>query len=318
MSHPKTLLLHEAPHGGDPDSLAAELKEQTADLGLVRAQNYDDALQHIKTADIVITRKLTNELLGQAENLDWIQALNAGVDSYDLDRIGDMNITLTNASGVHANPIAEQVLGYMLMFERNLNQGLEQQRRREWNHYGGGELRRQTLGVLGVGKIGSRIAQLGSALDMRVLGTKRDTNEIPDSVDEIFPPQETHTVLGRCDYVVVACPLNESTRGSIGLPEFASMKHDSVVINIGRGAVVDQDDLITAIQKSKIRGAALDVTDPEPLPEDSPLWELSNVIITPHMAGSTPHYWERCAEIFSTNYARYLEQNYEEFINRVL
>jgi phosphoglycerate dehydrogenase-like enzyme len=318
VSHPKTLLLHEAPHGGNPDSLAAELKAQTTDLDLVRAQHYDDALQHIRTADVVITRELNEELLGQAENLDWIQALNAGVDSYDLDQIEDRGIILTNASGVHANPIAEQVLGYMLMFERNLHQGLEQQRRREWNHYSGGELRGQTLGVLGVGKIGSRIAQLGSALDMHVLGTKRDTTEVPDGVDEIFPPQETHTVLGRSDYVVVACPLTENTRGLIGLPEFASMKHDSVLVNIGRGAVVDQDDLITAIQKSKIRGAALDVTDPEPLPEDSPLWELSNVVVTPHMAGSTPHYWERCAEIFSTNYAQYLDQNYESFVNRVL
>lgn len=318
MSHPKTLLLHEVPHGGNPDALAAELEAQTANLDLVRARHYDDALQHIETADVVITRELNEELLKQANNLDWIQALNAGVDSYDLDRIEERGIILTNASGVHANPIAEQVLGYMLMFERNLHQGLEQQRRREWNHYSGGELRGQTLGVLGVGEIGSRIAQLGWALDMHVLGTKRDTTELPDGVDEIFPTEETHTVLGRSDYVVVACPLTESTRGLIGLPEFASMKHDSVLINIGRGAVVDQDDLITAIQKSKIRGAALDVTDPEPLPEESPLWELSNVVVTPHMAGSTPHYWERCAEIFSTNYVQYLDQNYESFVNRVL
>lgn len=318
VTHPKTLLLHEVPHGGNPDSLAAELRGQTAELDLVRAQNYDDALQHIKTADVVITRELTDELLGRAENLDWIQALNAGVDSYDLERIEKRDIILTNASGVHANPIAEQVLGYMLLFERNLHRGLEQQRRREWNHFGGGELRGQTLGILGVGEIGSRIAQLGSALDMHVLGTKRDTTETPDGVDEILSPQETHTVLGRSDYIVVACPLTESTRGLISLPEFASMNHDAVLINIGRGAVVNQEDLITAIQKSKIKGAALDVTDPEPLPEESPLWTLSDVIITPHMAGSTPHYWERCAELFATNYAQYRKQNYEAFVNRVL
>lgn len=315
---PKTLLLHEVPHGSDPDELAEELERQTPELDLVRAQSYDDALHHMETADVVITRELTSELLDHANELDWIQALNAGVDSYDLDRIEEMGVTLTNASGVHANPIAEQVLGYMLVFERNIHQGIEQQRRREWHHYGGGELRGQTLGVLGVGEIGGRIAELGSALGMNVIGTKRDTSETPDGVDELVPPEKTHTVLGRSDYVVVACPLTESTEGMLGLPEFASMKHDAVLINIGRGPIVDQDDLVTALQKSKIRGAALDVTDPEPLPQDSPLWDLSDVIITPHMAGSTPHYWKRCADIFSTNYERYLDADSDSFVNRVL
>lgn len=315
---PTVLLFHEVPHSGDPDDLADELEQQTQNIELIRAQNYDDAKRHIETADIVITRELTSELLQQADELDWIQALNAGVDSYDLDRIEKMNVVLTNVSGVHANPIAEQTLGYMLVFERNIHQGLEQQRRHEWHHYNGGELRGQTLGVLGVGEIGARIADLGSALGMTIIGTKRDTENVSDSVDEIFPPQETHTVLGRSDYVVVACPLTEDTQGMLGLPEFSSMKHDAVLINIGRGPVVNQADLVTALQKNKIRGAALDVTDPEPLPQNSPLWDLSNVIVTPHMAGSTPHYWERCADIFSTNYEHYLNGDLDALINRVL
>jgi phosphoglycerate dehydrogenase-like enzyme len=315
---PKALLLHEAPHGGNLDELAAEIERQTPGLELMRAANYDESLRNIETADIVITRELTPELLDHAVELDWIQALNAGVDSYDLDRIEDIGITLTNASGVHANPIAEQVLGYMLVFERNIHVGIEQQRRCEWRHYTGGELRGQTLGVLGVGEIGGRIAELGSALGMTVLGTKQDTSESPAGVDELFPPQETHTVLGRSDHVVVACPLTESTEGMIGLPEFASMKHDGVLINIGRGPVVNQEELVTALRKGKIRGAALDVTDPEPLDEDSPLWNLSDVIITPHMAGSTPHYWERSADIFSTNYEHYLDGDFDSFVNRVL
>lgn len=315
---PETLLLHEVPHGGDPDDLADELERQTSDLDLVRAESYDESLHHIETADIVITRALTSELLDHATELDWIQALNAGVDSYDLDRIEDMGVVLTNASGVHSNPIAEQTLGYMLTFERNLLQGIDQQRRHEWHRYTGGELRGKTLGVLGVGEIGGRIAELGSALDMTVLGTKRDTSEVPNGVDELFSPQETHTVLGKSDYVVVACPLTDSTEGMLGLPEFASMKHDAVLINIGRGPVVNQDDLVTALRKGKIRGAALDVTDPEPLPQDSPLWDLSDVLITPHMAGSTPYYWKRSAEIFSTNYEQFLTDDTDSFVNRVI
>lgn len=315
---PTALLFEEIPHGGDPDELATELERQTENLDLVRARSRDDVLRHIETADVVITRYLTPDLLDRAEELDWIQALSAGVDSYDLERLEERGITLTNASGVHANPIAEQALGYMLVFERNIRQGIEQQERREWNHYGGGELRGQTLGVIGVGEIGGRVAELGSALGMDVLGTKRDTSVVPNGVDEIFPPDETHAVLGRSDYVVVACPLTESTRGLLGLAEFRSMKHDAVLVNVGRGPVVDQDDLVTALQKNKIHGAALDVTDPEPLPQESPLWDLSDVLITPHMGGSTPHYWKRCADIFSTNCEHYVDGNVDAFVNRIV
>ncbi|WP_137285842.1 D-2-hydroxyacid dehydrogenase [Halorussus salinisoli] len=315
---PTTLLLHEAPHGGNSAELAREIERQATDVDLQLAESYDDARTRIESADIVITRELTSELLDHADNLDWIQALNAGVDSYDLNRIEDMGVILTNAAGVHANPIAEQVLGYMLIFERNLHRGIEQQRQNIWQHYSGGELRGQTLGVLGVGEIGGRIAELGSALGMTVLGTKRDTSTAPDTVDEIHPPDETHQVLAESDYVAIACPLTDQTEGLLGLQEFASMKRDGVVINIGRGPVINQDDLVTAIQKGKIRGAALDVTDPEPLPLDSPLWDLSDVIVTPHMAGSTPHYWERSAEIFATNYERYLAGETDAFVNRVI
>lgn len=315
---PTTLLLHEVPHGGDPAALAHEIKRHAADVDLVRAGDHDEALEGMESANIVVTRDLTPELLDRASDLDWIQALSAGVDSYDLDRIEEMGVVLTNAAGVHANPIAEQVLGYMLTFERNIHQGIEQQRRAEWHHYGGGELRGQTLGVLGVGEIGGRIAELGSALGMTVLGTKRDTTTVTDAVDEVFPPSRTDQVLGRSDYVVVACPLTDETEGLLGIQQFASMKHDAVLINIARGPIVDQDDLVTAIQKGKIRGAALDVTDPEPLPRDSVLWNLTDVIVTPHMAGSTPHYWERCAEIFATNYEHYLAGDTDAFVNRIV
>ena len=315
---PTTLLLHEVPHGGDPAALAHEIERHARDVDLVRAENYGDALERMESADIVITRELTPELLDRASDLDWIQALSAGVDSYDLDRIEEMDVVLTNAAGVHANPIAEQVLGYMLTFERNLHRGFEQQQRAEWQHYGGGELRGQTLGVLGVGEIGGRIAELGSALGMTVLGTKRDTTTVTEAVDEVFPPSGTDQVLGRSDYVVVACPLTDETEGLLGLQQFASMKHDAVLVNIARGPIVDQDDLITAIQKGKIRGAALDVTDPEPLPRDSVLWNLTDVIVTPHMGGSTPHYWKRCAEIFAANYEQYLAGDTDAFVNRIV
>jgi phosphoglycerate dehydrogenase-like enzyme len=314
---PSVLQMYELPHRGDPDDLRTELERRVPDVELTLASSYQDALERIGEADVVVTRKLTLELLDAADRLRWVQAINAGVDSYPLERLRSMGVTLTNASGVHAEPIAQQVLGYVLVYERNLLEGLDQQRRHVWRRYTAGELTGKTLGVLGVGRIGGRIAELGSAVGMRVVGTKRDPSTAPDVLEEVYPPEETHRVLSQSDYVVVACPLTDETEGMLGLNEFSTMKVDAIVINVGRGPIIDEADLITALQKGKIEGAALDVQDPEPMDPDSPLWDLPNVIITPHMAGGTPHYWSRVADIFAENYRAYVADDVDGFVNRV-
>lgn len=304
MSGPDVLLMHEVPHQQTVDELALAITNLDEDIDLIRANSYDESRDRIQNAEIVITRNLPDDLLSEASALQWIQALNAGVDHYNVNQIRERDIVLTNASGVHAIPAAEQALGYMLQFERNLVRGLRQQRRKEWRHFGGGELHNSTLGIVGVGEIGGRVAELGSAFDMTTLGLRRTPARGHSAVDEMYGIENLHEVLARSDYVVLACPLTDETRGLIGDREFESMKSDGVLINVARGAVVNEEELVTALKKGKIGGAALDVQSQEPLPEDSPLWTLSNVVITPHMAGSTPKYLERCADIFVRNYER--------------
>jgi phosphoglycerate dehydrogenase-like enzyme len=153
---------------------------------------------------------------------------------------------------------------------------------------------------------------------MAVLGVKRDTSTYDDTVDEIFPPEELHTVLGRSDYVVLACPLTEETEGMIGANELASIGPGGVLVNVARGAVVEQDALVAQIQEGYLGGAALDVTDPEPLPAGSPLWDSSDVILTPHMAGGSPEFPRRCAEVFVENYRRYVDGEVDAMRNRVV
>jgi phosphoglycerate dehydrogenase-like enzyme len=308
------------PHQVSPER-TAELRDgienRLDDVAFVSTDTPDETEERLPEADAVVTFGLSAEELDAAENLRWVQALSAGVDSYPLDALREAGVALTNASGVHAEPIAEQVLAYMLMFERGIHTAAKNQARNVWERQASaGELRGKTVGVIGVGAIGGRVAELGSALGMEVLGTKRDTTETPDGVDELFAADEYHEVLRRADYVVLACPLTDETRHMIGSDEFRLMSADSVLVNIARGAVVDEAAMERVLQGHGIRGAALDVFEEEPLPADSPLWDLSNVVVTPHTAGRTPYYIDRCADIVAENYERFVAG--EELTNRIL
>jgi len=317
--HPQVLL----PHVVGADT-AVELREKLVDTGVVPesavtvARTPKETRAAIPAAEVVVTFRFHGSWLDEAESLRWIQAMSAGVDHFDRDRLEARGIVLTNASGVHAEPIAEQVLGYLLTFERNLHEGIRMQDRGVWERFRGGELRGTTLGVIGVGAIGTRVAELGRAFGMDVIGTKRDTSTVPDPVDEIYPADDYFEVVLEADYLVLACPLTEETEGLIGEDELRAMDEDAVLVNIARGGVVDQDALVRRLQWDGIGGAALDVFDEEPLPADSPLWDLSNVLITPHMSGSTPHYLDRCVDIFADNYERFRAGELEAMDNRIL
>ncbi len=290
-----------------------------SDANIEVATTTDESATKLDSSDVVLTMRSIADELSAESDLEWVQTLNAGVDMYDLQRLEDLDVIVTNASGVAANPIAEQVLGYMLVFQRSLDKAIRQQERRGvWQNLTGGELCDKTVGIVGVGAIGSRVAELASGFDMEVIGTKRTPETAPDVVDEIYPPSELSEVLTRSDFVVLACPLVESTRGLIGTDELVEMKSNAVLINVARGAVVDEQSLEIALQKDRIRGAALDVFETEPLPTDSVLWDLSNVVITPHMAGSTPKYIDRVAELFENNYRAYADEELGGLSNRVV
>ncbi|MYB42035.1 MAG: D-2-hydroxyacid dehydrogenase [Chloroflexi bacterium] len=243
--------------------------------------------------------------------LRWVQLTSAGADRVDPDLIR-AGLTFTNVSGLHATPIAEYVLTYMLMFEkgwpalaRNQAAGVYDRMVMPRN------LSDRTVGVVGMGAIGAECARLAKAIGCRVLAIRRSVTERrPDAIaDEVLPPGDLDVLLAESDYVVLAMPLTEETRGLIGAGELRTMgaRGDrSYLINIARGEVVDEPALIEALRDGVIAGAALDVFYREPLPADSPLWELDNVILTPHISGGNENYNEAATSIFCDNLRRYL------------
>ncbi|MXV60749.1 NAD(P)-binding domain-containing protein [Natronorubrum sp. JWXQ-INN-674] len=301
--------------GGDAPLIEA-IRRRRSDIDLEHVTDEDRLTEAVADAEVVVTSRLPEDLLSAADDLRWVQALSAGTDSYDRDALAARDIALTSVSGVHAKPIGQQVLGYLLHFERRFDRAVAQQRRREWERHSGGELGDRTIGIVGVGAIGSQVADYCSTFDARVIGTKRDPSDVPESVDAIYGSDDLESVLEESDYLVLACPLTEATRGLIDADALATLSDDAVVVNIARGEVVDQSALVDALEADALSGAALDVFEEEPLPEASPLWNRDDVIVTPHMAGSTPHYWERCADIFVENYDRF--RSGDELENRVV
>lgn len=237
--------------------------------------------------------------------LRWMHTASAGVDHILFPELRDSDIVLTNASGVFNIPIAETVLAYMLAVVKRLPEFLAQQRERRWHKLPLRELRGLTVGIVGLGDIGTEIARLCRAFGMHVLGLRR--RPLPSDVaDEVLPPDRLHDLLARSDFVVIALPLTEETRGLIGRAELAAMKPGAWLINISRGAIVDEEALVEALREGRIGGACLDVFAEEPLPSESPLWEMPNVIITPHNSWSSPRIEEREVELFLENLRRYV------------
>ncbi|MEF8800135.1 MAG: D-2-hydroxyacid dehydrogenase [Halolamina sp.] len=314
MTDPTLLVTHTVPPETAEDLFEALAKE-LPDAEILSAATPEETDERLDRADALVTGRLDADLLTRAD-VQWVQALSAGVDSYPREAMAEAGIVLTNASGVHAEPIGEQVLGAMLSFERRFLESQHNKERNSWERVEGGELKGKTLGIVGVGSIGSRVAELGSAFGMEVLGTKRNPETMPDAVDEAFGTDGYTELCQRADYLVLACPLSEETEGLIGSAEFRLLSRDAVLVNIARGAVADEAALTRALQYGQIRGAALDVFETEPLPADSPLWDLSNVLLTPHMAGSTPKKAGRWAEIIGENYRRFGTD--EPYVNRVL
>jgi len=250
-----------------------------------------------------------HDLLPQARRLRWLQEWGAGVDwLLRYPEAAGQDFTLTNASGVHAIPISEQIISYLLAFARQLPQAVRAQERRAWQSPGRGqlfELAGKTMLLIGVGAIGARTAAIAAALGMRVLGIRRrPAGDLP-GVEAMYGSDRLHDLLPEADCVVLTIPLSHETEGMIGERELRAMKPTSYLINIGRGGTIQEPALVRALREGWIAGAALDVFEQEPLPERSPLWALDNVIVTAHYAGLTPAYDERALAIFLDNLARY-------------
>jgi len=247
------------------------------------------------------------DLAAVAPRLRWLQATSAGIGQM-VKRIGldRSSIVLTTASGVHARPLADFCLMAMLMFAKDYARMERDKRAKRWERYCGDELTGKTLAIVGLGRVGQEVARHGKRLEMRVTGMRRSDAPVAD-VEKLYGRPELHAMLREADFLVLAAPHTPETEGIIGDPELAVMKPSAVLINIGRGQLVDEDALIRALEEKRLAGAALDVFRAEPPPPDSPLWEMSNVIISPHSASTVAQENTRITELFCDNLRRYLD-----------
>ena len=264
----------------------------------------------------------------QAPNLKWIQLHSAGMDHIlKNEDIMARDIKITSASGIHAVPMTEYALGMMLAWNYKIPLMLDHQREKHWDENGGDifaspQLRDKTLGIVGYGSIGRELARAAYALGMNVLATKRDVKHPADHdsyieagtgdpegevPERLYPSEALKSMASECDYLVLLTPLTEATRGMVGKPVFDAMKNTAVLVNMARGGVVVEGELINALKEGDIGGAILDVFETEPLPQDSPLWDMPNVMISPHIAGNSKRYKARAAALFAENLQRYLE-----------
>lgn len=269
-----------------------------------------NALEHMPSCHILVTWGWaeTRHLYQAAPHLEWVHTLSAGVEKLLFPEIQAADTILTNSKGIHGIPVSEHVLAMMLAFSRGLTVSIRQQEAKQWRRMPTNELHDHTLAIVGLGSIGREIAKKAKALGMTVIASKQElTTEL--FVDKLYPPDGDSLLemLAAADFVVIALPLTENTRHLIGLKQFSAMKRSAYLFNIARGTVITESDLITALEQKLIAGAGLDVFDIEPLPESNPLWDMPNVIITPHVAALSPAYLDRAIKLFADNLTRFIQ-----------
>jgi len=247
------------------------------------------------------------EVFLAAKRLRWVHAVSAGVERYLFPEFIESPVILTSSSGVHRIPISEVAIAMMLIFAKRLHKFMRFQLERKWARLPPDELADKTAGLLGLGNIGMETAWKAKCFGMRVLALEKRKICRATYVDEIWGLDDLDYLLRESDYLIVAVPLTKETYHMIGEKELRLMKPSAYVINVSRGAVIDNAALIRALKEGWIAGAGLDVFEEEPLPENSDFWKLENVVITPHISGSTPRYADRVVEIFCKNLGRYLE-----------
>ncbi|MCP1838622.1 phosphoglycerate dehydrogenase-like enzyme [Bradyrhizobium sp. USDA 4524] len=260
----------------------------------------------IKEADALLASSFPVDLLEQAKKMRWFQCTNAGVDSILPIRERVRHITVTNARGLHGEIIADFVMAGVTMLHWDFRKLLRDQAERKWSPRFVAPLAEKTLGVVGLGSIGGTIARRAKSAGMTVVGSKRDVSVPVDGVDRLFASDALEKLLPLCDFVVLAVPATATTMGLIGATEIARMRRDAFLINIARGQIVVEAELIKALEAGTIAGALLDVFEREPLPKESLLWDMPNVIATPHISGSPTNYTERLFSIFADNIERFL------------
>ena len=302
--------------------IAPELGARLPGTAVFQETSADAVAPRMPEVDVlVISGAWRDDLLDHAGRLKWIQAIGVGYNQFPLAELRRRGVRLTNAVGVNANAVSEHAMALILALSRRLPEARDNQQRRHWRPMISDPLAREdelagkTLGVVGLGAIGNRLASLARAFGMRVVGTKGNPAAYQGDADAVLPSERLGELLDGADYVALCCPLKPETTNLIGAAELNRMKPSAYLVNVSRGQVVVEAELVAALQRGDIAGAALDLTVDEPLGAESPLWELPNVLITPHTGGETSRYEKRLVDIIVENIGRW--ERGEPFIHQI-
>ena len=297
-----------------PSWFSQRLREEFAQLEVVHLPSYEGLESVIPDAEIAIAWSLRPEQFKLCAKLRWLHSPAAAVHQLLFPEFVASDVILTNSREVHGPVVAEHVIAQIFVMAKRIPSAVLLQQRRVWGQQQMWEVQPRirevagaTLGLIGVGSIGREVARKAAALGMRVLAVREHPDKLrPEGVEQVFPPSQVDHVLSQSDYVVLAAPLTQETRALMDSARLSQMKSGACLINVGRGALVDEAALAQALQNRTIGGAALDVFSKEPLPQDSPLWNIDNLLITPHTAALTEKLWHRHYDLISENLKRFI------------
>jgi D-2-hydroxyacid dehydrogenase (NADP+) len=274
-------------------------------------RSVEDLRESARDAHVIVASGLwRNELLDTAANLRFVQSISSGTDQYDKEMLRQKGVRLASAQGVNSRAVAEHAIALILALARHLHTGRDNQSAATWRGMIADpavredELGGKTLLIVGLGRIGARLASIAKALDVHVIGIKRDPSSGAGAADAVYPVSELPKLLPRADIIALTCPLTPETENLIGSGALALMKPSAHLVNVARGRVVDEAALIAALQAGQIAATGLDCTREEPLPADSPLWSMKNVLLTPHTAGETRRYEDNVIDLLLDNLER--------------
>ncbi|HEY4904565.1 MAG TPA: D-2-hydroxyacid dehydrogenase [Candidatus Sulfotelmatobacter sp.] len=297
-----------------PGWFAPRLRSEFPEIEIVHSESYDGIEDDLASAEVFFTFLLRPEQFATAKKLRWLHAPTAAVHQLLFPEFVNSDVLLTNAREVHAPVVAEHVIAMIFALAKKIPEAALLQQKHLWGqseiwHRSSHprEVNGATLGLVGLGSIGRHVAERASGLGMRIIAVREHSEkELPHGVQQVFAPPDLDQLLSQSDYVVLAAPLTAATRGLMNAERFAAMKSSACLINVGRGPLIDETALATALRSNQIAGAALDVFEQEPLPSESPLWDLPNLLITPHTAALTDKLWERHYALLSENLRRYV------------
>ena len=299
------------------DIVAEELGPEMEMVDLLVSRTKDQYVKFLDKAEVLFAYRLPADYAEFAERvtkLKWLHIAAAGIDSSMNEDVQRKSFIITNSRGMHANRCAEYVIGSMIAYTKGFMRALRLQSEKRWARaeliQENRTLAGKTLGILGLGAVGKRVAKVAHPFGLEILGLRRhpEDHPKPPEISHVFGPQNLREFIHPLDYLVLSVPLTKETYHIIDREEFVRLKTSALLVNVSRGSVLDEDALIQSLEDGEIGGAVLDVFEEEPLPQDSPLWTMDNVFITPHVAGTYPNYLRDASRIFARNLRHYLEK----------